>query len=89
MTTHSPNAQTAATTLTVTPWTRKPDNARNVWRTPMSKISLTDKNGTYTIDLFYPCENLSDVFDYLVVPVLLAAGFSRKSIDAYMDNEPE
>ena len=55
----------------------------------MSKISLTDENGTYTIEVPDCGESLSAYFDSLVVPVLLAAGFSRESINAYMDNEPE
>ena len=55
----------------------------------MSKISLTDENGTYTVDSFDPCETLDDMFSRLIIPVLLACGYSRASIDKYMDNEPE
>lgn len=55
----------------------------------MSKISLTNEYGAYTIEVPDCGESLSAYFDSLVVPVLLAAGFSRESINAYMDNEPE
>jgi len=54
----------------------------------MSKISLTDEYGTYTIDCFDELSTLTDMFERLVIPVLVAAGFSRESINAYMDNKP-
>ena len=55
----------------------------------MSKISLTDENGTYTIEIPEEEITLPDYFERLIIPVLRCAGFSRKSIDSYMDNEPE
>lgn len=54
----------------------------------MSKMSLTDENGTYTIEIPEEELTLPDYFERLIIPVLRCAGFSKKAIDAYMDNEP-
>jgi hypothetical protein len=50
------------------------------------KISLTNEYGTYTIELDKECVQLSDYIENLIIPVLLAAGFVRESLDEYFDN---
>lgn len=46
----------------------------------MRKIELTDNNGIYTIEVDDSFESIEDYIDFLVRPVLLAAGFSEKLV---------
>lgn len=49
-------------------------------------ITFTDYNGTYRIER--PCgEQIGSVIEELVVPVLLAAGYSRENIEEYLGGE--
>ena len=50
------------------------------------RMSFTDYNGSYSVEC--QCgETLDDVIQQLVVPVLLAAGYHRDSIDEYMEGK--
>ena len=50
------------------------------------KMTFTDLNGTYTIER--ECgETLDDVFEELVIPTLLAAGYHRDTINRYLNGE--
>lgn len=50
----------------------------------VNKITLTDENGTYTIEC--ACgPTVDDFVDRLIVPVLLAAGYHRDSISKIID----
>lgn len=46
----------------------------------MSKITLENEFGTYTIDSKKEVEHINDVMDYLVMPLLLAAGYQPSTI---------
>jgi hypothetical protein len=50
----------------------------------MRKIELTDNNGIYTIEVDDSFESIEDYIDFLVRPVLLAAGFSEKLVAEYL-----
>lgn len=55
----------------------------------MNKITYTNSSGTYTIETNDDYEYLGDVFDYLIEPVLLAAGYQQGGIDKFLKNEME
>ena len=47
----------------------------------MSKITLTDEHGTYSIDSSHNPVTIIEIIDYLLKPVLLAAGFSEQTVN--------
>lgn len=51
------------------------------------KITLTDDNGTYSIEPKECGESLDQIMENLVIPVLKAAGFQQGSIDRYLNGE--
>lgn len=52
-----------------------------------TKLTLENEFGTYSVETSYPCVGLSDVIESLMVPVLLAAGYSPENIKEVF-NEP-
>lgn len=52
-------------------------------------IELQDENGTYRITLENPPATVDEVIEEMVIPALLAAGYSRQSIDSYFIANPE
>ena len=52
-------------------------------------IELCDENGKYRITREDPPVTLGDFIELMVIPLLLAAGYNRKSIDEYYIQEPE
>lgn len=54
----------------------------------MSKIIYQDQYGTYTIDLGeeHP-EHMSSVICRLIAPVMLAAGFTEKTVSEYLNHD--
>ena len=52
-------------------------------------IELQDENGTYRISRDNPPITLDEVIEEMVIPLLLAAGYSRQCIDAYYIADPE
>ena len=46
-------------------------------------IELCDKNGTYRIERDKSIVVIDDVMEEMVIPLLLAAGYSRQCIDRY------
>ena len=46
-------------------------------------MEFSDENGTYRITRENPPITVGDVIEYMVIPVLLAAGYSRQSINDY------
>ena len=52
--------------------------------TEFTRITLENENGTYSIEVRQEQMNLVDTFEDLVVPVLLACGYSQEIIDEYL-----
>lgn len=52
-------------------------------------ITLKNENGEYTVKHFDAEMNLYDVMEYLVKPVLHAAGYSHTTIEQYFDQIDE
>lgn len=50
-----------------------------------TELRLSNENGEYSIRLRIIEMNIQDVFENLVVPVLLAAGYSNDAINAYLN----
>ena len=51
----------------------------------MAKLILENENGRYEIETKDVIDTLTDYYDYLIKPVLLAAGFAK--IDEFFDGE--
>ena len=51
-------------------------------------IEFSDENGTYRIIRENPPITLDDVIEDMVIPILLAAGYSRQSINDYYIPDP-
>jgi hypothetical protein len=49
------------------------------------KITLTDTNGTYTIEIDKEFVHMEEYIELLIKPVLLAAGFHPDTIKKYID----
>jgi hypothetical protein len=45
-----------------------------------SKITFENQYGTYSVETTQSAESISEVRDYLLIPVLLAAGYVEKTI---------
>ncbi len=53
----------------------------------MTKIEITNENGTYSIAIPHENVTISMMMENLIVPALLAAGYSDELItDAFSDN---
>ena len=52
--------------------------------TEFTRITLENENGTYSIEVKRERMNLVDAFEDLVVPLLLACGYSQQIIDEYL-----
>jgi len=50
----------------------------------MRKIELTNEDGKYTIEIEEDIEFIGDYIDYLVRPVLLAAGFQQDNVNEFL-----
>jgi hypothetical protein len=50
----------------------------------MTKITLENRDGKYTVEVSDELVTISDVIDDLIRPVLLAAGFHNDTIDEYL-----
>jgi hypothetical protein len=48
-------------------------------------IAFWNENGNYSVEVREAEQNIADVFEYLIIPVLLAAGYKQESIDNYLD----
>jgi hypothetical protein len=59
----------------------------------MVSIEITNQHGTYLVSSNEDLAALDDYFECLIIPALLAAGFSKKLIGSYlgieMDEEEE
>ena len=53
----------------------------------MNKITMESSSGTFTISLGYELEAIGDVIYTLVVPCLLAAGFTHDAVKEYINEE--
>lgn len=53
----------------------------------MSKITLENENGVYSIQCCDEQLKIDDVFDYLIIPMLLAAGYHPETINRYIGGE--
>ena len=51
-------------------------------------IELSDENGIYRISRENPSVGLNYVIEDMVIPLLLAAGYSRESINDYYIPDP-
>lgn len=49
----------------------------------MTRITLKDENGTYLVESTQDFITIDDMFEQLIEPVLLAAGYSQELIDGY------
>jgi hypothetical protein len=70
-------------------WPKESDSSPNRNSEPahmIGYIELKDENGTYRITREIP-PALDDLIEDLVIPVLLAAGYSRSAIDNYYSKE--
>jgi len=50
----------------------------------MTEITFKNENGEYTIRVPQEGMTLNSVFEYIIEPVLLAAGYSKELIDEYI-----
>ena len=55
----------------------------NETKKPITKLSLTNEYGTYTVELDRSVDGIHDFFE-LVRSVALAAGWSESSIDEHL-----
>jgi len=53
----------------------------------MKSIELTDENGTYNVTLTDCGDSISEYFENMIIPVLLASGFSQSVIDSYIGKD--
>lgn len=53
----------------------------------MTRITLKDENGTYLVESAQDFITIDDVFEQLVEPLLLAAGYSQELIDSYFRSD--
>jgi hypothetical protein len=53
------------------------------------KISMTDTNGTYTIETNEEYVELGEIIEMLIKPVLLAATFHPATIEKYIPSDTE
>ena len=51
------------------------------------KIKLENENGTYTVKNAEDLPHISEYFNQLIIPVLLAAGFSSKTIKDALEQD--
>lgn len=50
----------------------------------MTKITIEDQYGRYLVELNKDDLNIQEVFEELIVPALLACGFSSETINKYL-----
>lgn len=50
-------------------------------------VELCDENGTYRIERDKSIVVLDDVMEEMIIPLLLAAGYSRQCIDEYFGTD--
>ena len=53
----------------------------------MTKITLENKYGVFSVEYKSELNNINDLFENLVEPVLLSAGYSKELINDYFENE--
>ena len=53
----------------------------------MTKISYTNRFGTFTIELDEDVEYFPDVVDHLLRPLMLAVGFQPGTLDEYLEGQ--
>ena len=53
----------------------------------MKKITLEDEYGVYAIETTQCPVTIDQIFDTLIIPALLAAGFGEGTINDYLDVE--
>ena len=53
----------------------------------MRKITLEDEYGTYSVETTQDPVTIDQIFEGLIIPVLLAAGFGEGTINDYLDVE--
>ena len=53
---------------------------------PETTMELKNSYGTYTISVQGTDHSVSGMFEELIVPLLLAAGYAEKSIEDYLDS---
>jgi hypothetical protein len=47
------------------------------------KITMSNRHGVYTIEPANCGDHISDYIDQLIIPVLLAAGFQKETVEEY------
>jgi hypothetical protein len=52
-----------------------------------TKITLENEYGKYEVEVKDEGMNIGEVLDKLFIPVLLAAGYSERTIEAYIGRE--
>lgn len=52
-------------------------------------MTLTNEEGNYSVSSFNTVMNIQELFDFCIEPLLLAAGYSPKTIDRFFNNEEE
>jgi len=52
------------------------------------KLSLRHYDMTYSVEADGDEQNLAEIVEALVIPLLLAVGFAREAIDAALGDEP-
>ena len=55
------------------------------WMLVPTSLTLKSGHGTVMVEIPGTGGDLREYFEDLVIPVLMGAGFSRESIDKYMD----
>ena len=53
----------------------------------MRKITLEDAHGTYSIETVDEPVTIDEIFETLIIPALLAAGFNIETINDFLDVE--
>lgn len=50
-----------------------------------TKITLENVYGKYTVEIPDKDLTVASMFDYLIIPVLLASGYAEESIEKYLN----
>ena len=52
-----------------------------------TKITLKNEYGVYSIEVKKEDMNIDEMFSDLIVPVLVASGYSQETVDRYLGEE--
>lgn len=53
----------------------------------MTTLELTNADGSFCVSLQKDCATIEEIHEFLVVPVLLAAGYQPETIREFYDDE--